>query len=101
MQDSIGEYRIEFGLEGQRQDITQPNVEASQSCRIEQRLALVDAHKCGSVRSQFLGQRPITAAKIENALAWFRVKPVNNFIGKIGNEAAILCIRGRVPSLNV
>jgi hypothetical protein len=100
MQRRVGEHRVELLHEVERVAVGLADVEAFHACHGKQLVREIDAEHVGSRGLDLRGQRSITAAKVENALAGLRREHGEDGARQILHEAPVLRIVGGRPALN-
>ena len=99
VESGVGEDGVEFAVEWQLIAAENASVEAEGLGRFDHRKRAVHANNLCAGRSDFRGERSITAAEIENALTCLRCKEFKYAAGNVGDEAALLGVLGRIPGL--
>ena len=97
VQRRVGKSRVELGEELHVLGREQQRIDALGARRGDHLGRIVDAEHGRAALDDLLGQRPLAAADVEDALARLRIEQVERRPAELGDEAADARIIGRVP----
>ena len=99
VQHCVAEHSIELFLEGQSSSAHHMGIKPEHSRGFNLRSAGINGDNFTPKLYQFFGERPISAAQVENALSGLGRQQFHDGRSQIGNEAGVAGVACGVPSL--
>src|SRR5262249_40983966 len=101
VESRIAEHGIEFTLVVELLSVRDARIEAEPAGRFDLRGAAVDAHHVTAEVGELLGERPVAATEVENALAALWREQLDDRCPELGNEARVARVAFGIPALSV
>lgn len=98
MKRSIGEGRVELGIERHVRRIGLDHIQPDRPSRRDQFGRIVDADNIRAALDDLVRESAVAAADVENPLTQLRVKQVERGLTEVGNEAADPGIVRSIPA---